>query len=284
MLQNILQQAESTLPQDASESPAEGARSVDTEYIQQSETSSSSADNTHLINQRPSKRVRADYEQHTAERKAQYSGACVISSGGLGQERTGLHAPLPDETNVPMLSTASLPGACSTVVKKPEYFAWPRALHLPFVFPHDICTSIVKNNGLASVELSMKDPTNCYMTLEILPTSVQLMAGDLFGVRIRFISQRRHIYFENGATVHGNGLLELRGAKTEKIDMILGFAVGKAFRESPHRVEEHLSGQSLSSAVSFTIGEKAEDSGRLTIMLNAEQSLEICHRLSGLVQ
>lgn len=171
--------------------------------------------------------------------------------------------------------------AWSTTMMDFGYFAWPRALNLPIVFPHDMCTSIVKSDGLASVVLSMKDPTNCYMTLEILPTSVQLVATDLFGVRIRFLSGQRHVYFENGATIHSAGVLELRGADATKIDNILGLLVAKAFRDSPRRVEESFSGELLSSAVRFEVADKAESSGRLSIILDVEQSITICRRLSG---
>lgn len=132
--------------------------------------------------------------------------------------------------------------------------------------------------------LSIKDPANCSITLEISPTSMQLMANDLFGVRIRFLSQRRHIYFENDATIHSNRRIELRGANASKIDNILGIWVDKAFRESLRRVKETFSGELLSSAVRFEVGEKAESSGRLTITLELEQSFTIYRRLSGEIQ
>lgn len=289
-ISKILGKAQKELPA-GSEYPTKRVTSVDVQDLHQSGTSRSSP-HTESVRQPPSKRVRSDYEEHSrpsyldTQPVIDFAGAEVLYGNIVDVDATGQAASdhgryWPESSNIsPLVSTGSTE-AWSKVVLEAGYFGWPRALNLPHVFPHDMCTSIVKSNGLASVVLSIKDPANCCMTLEISSTSVQLIANDMFGVKIRFLAQRRHVYFENGVTVHSPGILELRGANASKIDHILGGRVGKAFRESSRRVEETLLGEELSSAVSFELDEKAESSGRLTIMLELEQSFMICRRLSG---
>lgn len=264
---------------------------VDVQDLHPSGTSSPSP-HSQAAHRPPSKRVRSDSEEHSrpsyldAQPVMDFAAAEDLYGNIVGEDATG-HAVSDqsrywaESSNISPLVSTSLTDAWSKVVLESGYFGWPRALNLPRVFPHDMCTSIVKSNGLASVVLSIKVPTNCCMTLEISSASVQLVANDIFGVKIRFLAQRRHVYFENGVTVHSPGSLELRGANVSRIDNILGSCVGKAFRESSRRVEEALLGEELSSASSFELDEKAESSGRLTIMLELEQSFIICRRLSG---
>ncbi|RSL70158.1 hypothetical protein CEP51_012246 [Fusarium floridanum] len=80
--------------------------------------------------------------------------------------------------------------------------AFPEAKNLPFVFPPDLCTTIVKRDGQASLMISLPpDPRDCRLVLDISAEDVQYLASDLFGVRIRVCGQQRTVVLDNGTTM-----------------------------------------------------------------------------------
>lgn len=205
ILQNILEQIQSNPASDVFDSAAECGTSIVNYHSRQLEASCSSAD-AHITQQPPSKRARTDHEQHgqsstSTEQppmknpRSQLLNEATVVTETVEQAESGPGSHWPEPTSS---LNAGSSQAWSNIMEA-EFFSWPSAQNLPLFWPHDTCISIVKVNGIASLEQSMKDPGSCHMTLEIAPPSVELVAYDLFGVRIRVFSQRRHIYFENGA-------------------------------------------------------------------------------------
>ncbi|CAJ2506590.1 Uu.00g077760.m01.CDS01 [Anthostomella pinea] len=159
----------------------------------------------------------------------------------------------------------------------PQYeYAWPKARNLPFVFPHYMCTAIVKAGDTACVMLSfLSDPTECHFVVDISAREVQHVAKELFGVHTQVIQMRRCLVLEHSAMVDINRSVKPRGATNVPIDKLFGQVVSTAFRQGPQRMEELSNGEMLSRCLSMTIWETDDSPGRLDIGLEAQHAVAI---------
>lgn len=163
----------------------------------------------------------------------------------------------------------------------PRYeYAWPKARYLPFVFPHYMCATIVKNAELAAIMLSYPtDPALCRLVFDISAGGVQHIAKELFGIHLQVIRGRRCIVFEYGATVEINSSVTLVGATVTSMDKLFGEMVGNAFRLSPGRMEELSTGEMLSKSLSMEVWSTSDRPSRLSLMLEAQQLASIYAKL-----
>lgn len=150
--------------------------------------------------------------------------------------------------------------------------AYPKAKNLPFIFPHDLCITIVKRDDQASLMLSLPpDPGDCRLVLDIRAAEVQYFALQLFGVRIRVQDQQRVVVFQNGATMGILGSAKLEDTNAETWDTTLGQVVTEAVRHSPMRLDEASKGAILSKCLSMEIPGAAECPARLCLMVQADR-------------
>lgn len=163
----------------------------------------------------------------------------------------------------------------------PQYqYAWPKAKNLPFVFPHYMCTIIVKSGDDASIMLSFpSDPTLCRLVLDISATAVQHLAKELFDAHIRDENGRRCVVLEHGTTMDINSSMTLRGATGVPLDKLFGQMVGQAIRLSPQRMEELSMGELLSKCVFMEVWGAADRPGRLNFIVNADNLSLVFHQL-----
>ncbi|KAI0187942.1 hypothetical protein F4808DRAFT_446519 [Astrocystis sublimbata] len=163
----------------------------------------------------------------------------------------------------------------------PRYqYAWPKARNLPFVFPHYMCTAIVKTDDAASVLLSFpSNPAQCRFIFDISSKEIQHIAKELFGVHVQIVRARQCIVLEHGVTVDIKGSVKLRGASNVAIDKLFGQMVGAAFRHSPQRMDELSNGEILSNSSTMKIWEAERSPGRLNFKVEAHNLSTIWHGL-----
>ncbi|KAI0163856.1 hypothetical protein GGR57DRAFT_489632 [Xylariaceae sp. FL1272] len=150
-------------------------------------------------------------------------------------------------------------------------YAWPKARNLPFVFPHYLCTAIVKIRDTAAVLLSFPaNPVQCRLVFDISAKEVQHIAKELFGVHIQTAHTRRFLVLESGVTVDINESIKLRGASNIAIDKLFGQMVGTAFRHGSQRLDELANGEMLSNSLTMKIWEAERSPGRLNFTVDAE--------------
>lgn len=158
--------------------------------------------------------------------------------------------------------------------------AWPKAKNLPFVFPHYMCTAIVKRADTASIMLSFAtDPALCSLVFDVSAAEVQHVVKELFNVHIRLADGRQCVISEHGPTMEIEGSVTLKGGDSVAVDRIFGQMVGTAFRYSPQRMNELSMGEMLSKSVSMKVSAMADRPGRLNFMVDAEQLGLIYERL-----
>lgn len=156
--------------------------------------------------------------------------------------------------------------------------AYPKAKNLPFVFPHDLCTTIVKRDGQASLMISIPpDPRDCRLVLDISAEDVQHFASNLFGVRIRVCGQQRVVVFENGTTMMISCSMKLEDARAPLWNKAFGDLVAEGVRNSPIRLDEASDGAMLSKCLSLEIPGTANCPARLCLMVQPDR-LSLIHQ------
>ncbi|KAK3369545.1 hypothetical protein B0T24DRAFT_361853 [Lasiosphaeria ovina] len=233
-------------------------------------------------NSRPPKRTHHDYAQHDstspvldAHDMAQVDDPSnTIPYGGAGQQNT-VAARIAD--SVCWDEALEL----TTFEHDPRYeYVWPNAANLPFVFPHYMCTAIVKRAGKASIMASFpSDPASCRLVFDISATEVQHVAKELFGIHIQVVNGRRRLLYENGPTVKINRSVTLAGTAGASIDNLYGQMVGDAFRHSPRRMEEISMGELLSKCLEMVVWGTSDRPSRLYFMVEAERLAPIFTQL-----
>lgn len=159
-------------------------------------------------------------------------------------------------------------------------FAWPKAKHLPLVFPHYLCTAILKRDDQASVSVSFpSDTAQCCLFFLIQPAEVQHMARELFGVFIRVMSKRRYVYLDHGANIEIEGCIKLRGTTGASVGKLLGDTVSLAFKHGPKRSQELSMGEMSSQALTMTIWDGEDSPGQFAILMERECLSQIYHQL-----
>lgn len=160
--------------------------------------------------------------------------------------------------------------------------AWggPKCSNLPLVFPHYICTSIVKRDDEASITVSYpSDPALCELSLAVSATEVQHIAKELFDVHIREIDGRRSIVFDNGTIMMIDSSATLSGAALPSLDKLFGPMVSVAVQRSSRRMREYSQGLSRLSCISMKIWAAAGDPASLSFATDAAELANIQEKL-----
>ncbi|KAF4467288.1 hypothetical protein FALBO_5852 [Fusarium albosuccineum] len=222
----------------------------------------------------PPKRLRLDPLQQNQDRQIGRSrdippnstGTDVLQQGGVSGIRLARHN---DVRELPIFEPI------------PRYErAYPKAMNLPFVFPHDLCTTIVKKDGRASLMISIPpDPRDCRLVLDISAEEVQYFASGLFGVRIRIRNQQRVAVFENGTTMVILCSMKLEDAHALPWNKTFGDLVAEGVRQSPMRLDEASDGAILSKCLSLEIPGTADCPARLCLMVQPDRLSLIYHQL-----
>jgi hypothetical protein len=161
-----------------------------------------------------------------------------------------------------------------------HYFLSPSAKNLPFVFPQNACSMVVKSGSKASIMVTFPpDPALCCLMMDIAATEIEFVARELFGIRLRTENGRRTIVFDDAVIIDIQENVILRGAESLAWDRLFGQSIGNGLRRSPRRLDELSKGILRSDCSVMDVWGPADHAGRLTFWVDAGILTWIYHEL-----
>ncbi|KAH9905201.1 hypothetical protein F4778DRAFT_729056 [Xylariomycetidae sp. FL2044] len=245
---------------------------------------------------RPPKRPREDSESTRA-------GTPMIQHLMAARNNDGSQSDLPRNSNVfthgitglgtapsLLLASADLAGnsgsnsACSkhfTFDVLHEY-ACPPAKNLPLVFPHNLCYAIDRDeeDEHAVVMLSFPaDPAQSCLYFDIIPSQVQVLVKDLYGVQMDTLGNQRCVVHPSGAIQTIDGAVEYRYVVPDLVKKAFGDYFDLVLNSSEPRLREANRGLPLTDCLRFKIPGDAQSSSRFKLYTSVEQLTFIFQKL-----